>query len=103
MLARRRIFNSSVGTKILIGTTGLGLFVYLILHIAGNLLIFFGPRVFNLYSHALTSSALVPLLEIALLLVFLVHVSKTVRMYLGNAQARPVRYVSKEYAVPPIR
>jgi succinate dehydrogenase / fumarate reductase, cytochrome b subunit len=103
MLARRRIFNSSVGTKILIGTTGLGLVVYLILHIAGNLLIFFGPRVFNLYSHTLTSNALVPLLEIALLLVFLVHVYKTVRMYLANAQARPVRYVRKMYAGPPSR
>ena len=41
MLAARRIFSSSIGTKVLIGATGLTLFAYLILHIAGNLLIFF--------------------------------------------------------------
>ena len=36
-------FSSSVGTKLLIGLTGLALFAYLILHLAGNLLVFAGP------------------------------------------------------------
>ena len=38
-----RVFSSSVGTKLLIGLTGLALFAYLILHLAGNVLIFAGP------------------------------------------------------------
>ena len=42
--SRLRVFDSSVGTKILIGITGLALFLYLIIHIAGNLLVFLGPR-----------------------------------------------------------
>src|SRR5262245_13793777 len=46
-------FSSSVGTKLLIGVTGLALFLYLILHIVGNALVFLGPDVFNEYSHAL--------------------------------------------------
>src|SRR5262249_1084492 len=95
MLPARRIFTSSIGTKLLIGTTGLLLFAYLILHIAGNLLIFLGPRVFNQYSHTLTSNPLVPLVEIGLLLVFLLHVYKAITMYLANQQARPVAYVRK--------
>ena len=69
----RRVFSSSVGTKLLIGLTGLALFVYLVLHLAGNLLIFLGPRVFNEYSHSLLSNPLVPVIEIGLLLVFVIH------------------------------
>src|SRR5215211_2526907 len=37
-----RYFSSSVGTKLLIGITGLLLFAYLILHLAGNALILTG-------------------------------------------------------------
>src|SRR5712692_8023234 len=103
MLSRRRWLGSSVGTKILIGATGLALFLYLVLHVAGNLLIFLGPRVFNQYAHTLTSNPLVPLIEIGLLLIFLTHVYKTLRMYLANRQARPVRYIKKAYAGPPSR
>jgi succinate dehydrogenase / fumarate reductase cytochrome b subunit len=103
MLAARRIFTSSIGTKILIGATGLALFAYLILHVAGNLLIFLGPRVFNRYAHVLTANPLVPIIEIGLLLVFLLHVYKTIRMYLANLQARPVPYVRKVRAGPPSR
>jgi len=45
--SRSRVFDSSVGTKILIGITGLALFVYLVIHVAGNLLVFLGPAFFN--------------------------------------------------------
>ena len=54
----RRVFSSSVGTKLLIGLTGLALFAYLVLHLAGNVLIFAGPETFNEYSHALISNPL---------------------------------------------
>ena len=51
--SRRRFFDSSVGTKLLIGVTGLALFLYLIIHIAGNLMVFLGPDAFNeLRAHA---------------------------------------------------
>jgi succinate dehydrogenase / fumarate reductase cytochrome b subunit len=100
---RLRAFDSSVATKILIGVTGLALFIYLIIHVAGNLLIFLGPEFFNLYAHTLESNPLLPLIEIGLLLVFLVHIYKTVRMFAGNQQARPVRYVEKRRAGWPSR
>jgi len=103
MVTRRRVFASSLGTKIVIGTTGLALFLYLITHLAGNLLFLLGPRVFNEYAHTLTSNPLIPVIEIGLVLVFLIHVYKTVRMFLANEQARPARYVKKAYAGPPSR
>lgn len=90
--------SSSVGTKVLIAVTGLLLFAYLILHLAGNLLVLLGPEIFNEYSHKLISNPLVIPAEIGLLAVFVLHIYKTVRMYLQNQQARPERYAVKKWA-----
>jgi succinate dehydrogenase / fumarate reductase cytochrome b subunit len=98
-----RVFSSSVGTKILIGITGFALFIYLVIHIAGNLMVFFGPEVFNRYAYVLESNPLIPIIEAGLLLIFLVHVYKTIRMFLANQQARPVRYVKRKWAGRPSR
>jgi succinate dehydrogenase / fumarate reductase cytochrome b subunit len=104
MATRLRVFSSSVGTKLLIGVTGLSLFLYLLIHIAGNALVFFGPAVFNNYAYVMEwKNPLLPVIEIALLLVFLIHVYKTVAMYLANQQARPVKYRQKKPAGPPSR
>ena len=91
----RRYFSSSVGTKLLIGITGLLLFVYLVLHLAGNALIFAGRDIFNEYSHKLISNPLLIPIEIALLIVFLLHVFKAIRMVVANKAARPVDYAKK--------
>jgi succinate dehydrogenase / fumarate reductase, cytochrome b subunit len=98
MSSFRRVFSSSVGTKLLIGLTGLLLFAYLLLHLAGNLIVFAGQDTFNGYSHVLISNPLVVPVEIALLLVFALHVYKTVAMWLGNQSARPVGYEKKAWA-----
>jgi succinate dehydrogenase / fumarate reductase, cytochrome b subunit len=95
--------SSSVGTKIVIGLTGFALFLYLVIHIAGNLMVFFGPAAFNRYAYVLESNPLLPLVELGLLAVFLIHVYKAVRMYLGNQEARPARYAMKKPAGPPSR
>jgi len=93
-----RVFSSSVGTKLLIGLTGLALFAYLILHLAGNALIFAGPDTFNEYSHMLVSNPLILPIEIGLAAIFLLHVYKAVVNYAGNRAARPIRYAKTRYA-----
>jgi len=98
MSSRSRGFDSSVGMKILIGVTGLALVLYLIVHIAGNLMVFGGPALFNKYAYTLEGNPLIPVIEIGLLLIFLVHVYKTVTMFLSNQQARPTRYAMKKRA-----
>src|SRR5438034_4429363 len=99
MAPRSGLFSSSVGTKILIGITGFALFLYLLIHIAGNLLVFFGPAVFNQYAYVMEErNPVLPVIELLLLAVFLVHVYKTVRMFLANQSARPVRYAQKKPA-----
>ena len=99
----RRVFSSTVGTKLLIGVTGVALFVYMLLHLAGNALVFAGPEFFNEYSHKLISNPLIIPIEIALLAIFLVHIYKAVTMWFGNNAARPVAYAKKELAGGPSR
>jgi succinate dehydrogenase / fumarate reductase, cytochrome b subunit len=104
MASRTPFFSSSVGTKVLIGITGFALFLYLVIHIAGNLLVFFGPAVFNQYAYMMEErNPLLPVIELLLLAVFLVHIYKTVRMFLSNQSARPVRYAQKKPAGRPSR
>jgi succinate dehydrogenase / fumarate reductase cytochrome b subunit len=103
MSSRIRVFSTSVGTKLLIGITGLALFLYLITHIVGNALVFLGPTTFNSYSHFLLSNPLIPIIEIGLVLIFLVHIYKTATMYLENQQARPVGYAMKKSQGGPSR
>ena len=104
MASRTGAFSTSVGTKLLIGITGLALFIYLIIHIVGNLLVFLGPAVFNRYAYVMeVGNPLLPVIEIGLLLVFLLHVYKAVAMFLANQSARPVAYVKKKYAGRPSR
>ena len=103
MSSRLRVFDTSVGTKLLIGVTGLFLVVYMIIHIAGNAVFLFGPNMFNAYADVLGGNPLIPIIEIVLLVAFLVHIYKTVRMFLENQQARPVGYAQKRRAGPPSR
>ncbi|MGE3176045.1 MAG: succinate dehydrogenase cytochrome b subunit [Vicinamibacterales bacterium] len=92
------MFDSSVGSKLLIGLTGLALFLYLITHILGNALVFLGRDTFNGYAHTLISNPLIPVIELGLVAVFLVHIVKTVGMFKRNREARPVSYEMKRPA-----
>ena len=103
MPSRQRVFDSSIGTKLLVGATGFLLFLYLILHLAGNAIVFLGADTFNGYSHFLLTNPLIYPIEIALVLVFLVHVYKAVAMTVANRKARPVGYALKKYAGAPSR
>lgn len=94
----RRVFSSSVGTKLLMGLTGVALFAYMLLHLAGNVLILAGQDVFNNYSHTLISNPLIVPIEIGLLLIFLLHIYKAMTMWTKNQAARPVGYLKKERA-----
>ena len=89
---RRSYFGTSVGKKVLMAVTGLLLLVYLVLHLAGNLLIYFGPPTFNAYSHVLVANPLIVPVEFGLLAVFLLHIYEAAVHWVGNRQAQPVSY-----------
>jgi len=92
MTTRSARWSSTLGQKYLIATTGLLLLLYLVLHLAGNLLLLLGPATFNGYAHALISNPLIVPIEIGLALVFVLHVYNTVTRWWADRKARPDRY-----------
>jgi succinate dehydrogenase / fumarate reductase cytochrome b subunit len=100
---RSRLLSSSIGSKLLIALTGLGLFTFLVGHLSGNLLFIVGPDAFNEYGHAMVNNPLIYAIEAGLVALFLLHVYKTVRLYAGAKSARPVPYARTEWAGGPSR
>jgi succinate dehydrogenase / fumarate reductase cytochrome b subunit len=90
--------STSIGSKILIALTGLALGIFLIAHLAGNLLFLAGPDAFNHYGHTLVSNPLIYLAEVGLIAVFLLHITKTVAGFVANKAARPQAYATKKWA-----
>lgn len=90
--------SSSIGTKLLIALTGIGLFVFLVAHLAGNLLFIVGPGAFNAYSHSLISNPLIYLAELGLVFIFLLHIVKAVANFVANRRARPIGYATRRWA-----
>ena len=80
------------------GLTGLLLIGFLIIHLAGNLLIFEGAQPFNDYSHKLVSTPLIYVAEIVLLLLFLAHFASGLIVYQKSSAARPEPYQEKKWA-----
>jgi succinate dehydrogenase / fumarate reductase cytochrome b subunit len=90
--------RSSIGLKVVMAVTGLGLWAYLIAHMLGNLQIFASdPGVFNGYAEFLKSSA--PLLWTERVLVFGamgVHAFVAIKLTRENAAARPNDYFERK-------
>ena len=94
-MAKVQGWYSTVGKKVIMGITGLLLFGYLVIHLAGNLMVFIpdGGRSMNQYSHFLHQ--LGPLLWIARILLlagFIFHIISGVQVVLRNRRARSNRY-----------
>lgn len=89
--------SSSIGKKYLMGLAGAGWTLFVLGHMAGNLLIFAGAEAFNKYGHAIVSNK--PLLygtEAFLIVCLLTHVLLGVNLTMKNKAAKP-----KKYAVAP--
>ena len=90
--------NTAVGKKIVMALTGLALCFYLVTHLAGNLVLLMGDQKFNAYAHTLTSLPIIPIIELGLLAIFLIHIYDAVKVSVENRKARPVGYESKVWA-----
>jgi succinate dehydrogenase / fumarate reductase cytochrome b subunit len=84
--------GATIGRKQLIGITGLGLSGFVLMHMAGNLLILVGPKAYNEYSHALISNPLIYAAEAGLLAMFLAHLAFASLISIANLRARGTRY-----------
>ena len=87
------IFNSQIGRKLLTGITGLGLTLFVLVHMAGNLSYFAGNEAYNAYAHKLLSlGPLLYVVELGLLAFFVFHIVLGVSIYLGKRSARKEGY-----------
>ncbi|MHB1048977.1 MAG: succinate dehydrogenase cytochrome b subunit [Bacteroidota bacterium] len=86
--------NSSVGKKLLMSLTGIFLAIFLIVHLAGNLLVLRpdGGAMFNAYAHFMGGNPLIRTLEIGLFLFILIHIVNGIRIWYQNRKARGKQY-----------
>ncbi len=85
--------KSSLGQKQLIAVTGIGMVLFLIAHLIGNLLIFKGPDALNDYSKTLHDlGALLWVARIGLLAFFLIHFMLVAKLVIQNIKARAHAY-----------
>lgn len=97
--------RSPVGKKILTGITGLGLGLFVIVHMLGNLTYLSGyEQAYNSYAHKLASlGPLLYLAELGLLALVLVHAAIGVNIYIRKRRARPQGYARYKTAGKPSR
>jgi succinate dehydrogenase / fumarate reductase cytochrome b subunit len=89
-----RVVRSSVGAKFIMALTGLGLMLFVIGHMIGNLLIYGGTDALNSYAHGLTEHpVLLWTVRGGLLTIFLIHLLLAFRLTREDDAARPIRYV----------
>lgn len=80
--------QKTVGQKIVVGLTGLGLCLFVLIHMMGNLFIFAGPEAYNNYAHKLHEMSLFLFFELGLLCFFLAHIFLSFLLFLQNKRAR---------------
>lgn len=87
-------FDSSVGAKVTVALTGLGLVAFTIVHMIGNLKVFSGPDSINAYAAFLKHDLglLLWLFRAGLLAIFVLHLTLAIRLTLRSKAARPVPY-----------
>lgn len=86
--------KSQVGRKILTGITGIGLVIFVIAHLAGNLSLFGAEEAFNLYTYKLESLGwILYILEAGLAICFLLHAYIGISIWWNRRKKRPEGYV----------
>ncbi len=88
------LYNSTIGKKLVVGLTGFCLCAYLVVHLAGNLLLFRndGGAAFDQYAEILPNILLIRIIEVVLFAIFVVHIVTATVLWILNRQARPVKY-----------
>ncbi len=93
------IYDTTIGKKAIAAATGLILYGFVIVHMAGNLQLFLGPEKYNAYAAMLKATpALVWGARGVLSVSVLLHIATTLSLVGHSAGARPVGYRQKTLA-----
>ena len=87
-----RRFSASIIKKQVVAFTGLFFCLFLVGHLAGNLLILVSPEAFNKYAHALISNPAIYAIEAVMTILFLIHVVLALKITRENRKARGQSY-----------
>jgi succinate dehydrogenase / fumarate reductase cytochrome b subunit len=87
-----RLVKTTIGGKAIVGLTGLALSLFVMAHMAGNMLILVSPEMYNKYGHALITNPLIYAAEAGLIVMFVVHLGKALALTFQNFAARPQKY-----------
>mgnify|MGYP001382891254 CR=1 FL=1 len=94
-----KVFNSSVGCKLLMALSGLIMVLFLVGHLAGNLLVFVGPDAIDTYAKTLRDYiAVLWVARLGLIGAVVLHIYCGIRLSYLNKQARPEAYYQKDPA-----
>lgn len=94
------LWRSTIGQKIVMAATGLIMVAFLIGHVAGNLLVFFGPDAINGYARGLHEHmVLLWTARVVLIVSVLLHIFAAVTLTARDRRARPVGYTRQRMAV----
>jgi succinate dehydrogenase / fumarate reductase cytochrome b subunit len=105
----KRFLGSTIGLKLIMALSGLGLFGFVLGHLAGNMQVFLGREVFNAYAEMLQGNkALIWTARVGLLGMVLAHMGSAGSLVMRSRAARPVGYkdrkwLSGRYAVRTMR
>ena len=93
-----RFWSASIGKKLIMAITGAILFLFVVVHMVGNLQVFMGAEHFNAYARFLrVEPALLWAARAGLLVTVILHIWASVQLALLNKfEARPVGYVKKK-------
>ena len=80
----------------MVAVTGLGMTLFVLSHMLGNMLILVGPQAYNEYGHAIISNPFIYFAELGLVLALLFHVTLALLLAVRNGIAR-----GRGYAVRP--
>ena len=88
-----RSLNSSIGKKFVMAITGVCLLSFLVIHLAGNFTLYFGPEAFNGYVQTLDIvKPVIRIIEVILALIFILHIFNAIKLWAENRKAKPDKY-----------
>ena len=100
----RSLAQSPIGKKLLTGITGLGLVTFVVVHLLGNLTLFFSASAYNQIAYVVEKlGPITYLIELTLLAIALIHIYIGSKIYIGKRQARPIDYAEYDSAGEPSR
>lgn len=86
-------FKTTLGKKYVMAVTGAALFIFVVLHLLGNLQVFLGPNQINAYGYFLQNAPeLLWPARLGLLVLVLLHIWAALKLSAENKAARPVAY-----------